>query len=217
MPSCCQELVPGGGETQFSYAAVWSDGKAVASLTARRTRQYPVDFGFTSTFVETVDVPPVEEGACRFLAALRYSGLVEIEFKYDARDSRYKLLDFNPRPWTWIALGAAAGVDFPLTQWQLAHGEPVPVQRGRLGVGWCHASRDFVAACQHIARGALTPGSYAASLRRLVFAAYAADDPLPGIVDLPVVLARVLSRRYTGDVPQSADAPRPKRCVPLLR
>jgi D-aspartate ligase len=213
-----QELIPGGGEAQFSYAAVWNEGKPVASLVARRARQFPVDFGFTSTFVRTVEVPAVEEAACRFLDALDYSGLVEIEFKYDIRDGRYKLLDFNPRTWTWIALGAAAGVDFPLIQWQITQGECSTTRRGRLGAGWCHASRDLLAACQHVARGTLTPVGYAASLRHLVFAAFALDDPLPGIVDVPVVLARLLSRRYyAGDAAPVADVRRPKRCMPVLR
>lgn len=195
-----QELIPGGGEAQFSYAGVWSEGQPVAALVARRTRQFPVDFGFTSTFVETLHLPAVEEAACRLLDRLRFSGLVEVEFKYDARDGRYKLLDFNPRPWTWIGLGAAAGVDFPLIQWQIAHGERVAMQRGRCGVGWCHASRDFAAVCQLIVRGVAVPASRGASLRQLVFAAFAADDPLPGLVDLPVVLVRVLSRRYACNI-----------------
>ena len=90
---------------------------------ARRTRQYPIQFGFNSTFVETIEQREVEEAACRFLSALRYRGMVEAEFKYDARDGRYKLLDVNPRAWTWTALGAAAGVDFPLIQWRLAMGK----------------------------------------------------------------------------------------------
>src|SRR5260370_41800901 len=34
-----QELIPGGGEFQFSYAALCRDGKPIVSLTARRTRQ----------------------------------------------------------------------------------------------------------------------------------------------------------------------------------
>src|ERR1700677_4936890 len=42
-----QELIPGGGEVQFSYAAVWSEGASVASLVARRGGKYPVAFGRT--------------------------------------------------------------------------------------------------------------------------------------------------------------------------
>ena len=40
-----QELIPGGGETQFSYAALCQDGRVIAHIVARRTRQYPMDFG----------------------------------------------------------------------------------------------------------------------------------------------------------------------------
>ena len=160
-----QELIPGDGDAQFSYAAVWSDGKPVASLVARRTRQYPIEFGFTSTFVETIEQPAVEEAACRFLSPLRYDGLVEIEFKRDARDGRCKLLDVNPRPWTWIALGAAAGVDFPLIQWQLAFGSrPLRPSAAAPAADWLHASRDFVAACRlDCGRHVGAPSQYVAS------------------------------------------------------
>lgn len=191
-----QELVPGRGAAQFSYAALWDRGRPVASLTARRSRQYPIDFGYTSTFVETIDRPEVEETACRFLASLSYDGLVEVEFKYDARDRRLKLLDVNARAWTWIALGRRAGVDFPHLFWRLAMGETLPSARGAAGIGWMHSSRDVAAACQEMAAGHLTPRDYVASLRRpLQFAAFAADDPLPGVLDLPLALSRLFTKR----------------------
>jgi D-aspartate ligase len=190
-----QELIPGGGEVQFSYAAVWSEGVSVASLIARRARQYPVEFGVTSTFVETIEQADVERAADRFLAPMRFSGLVELEFKYDARDGRYKLLDVNPRPWTWIALAGAAGLDFPWMQWWLAHGQSVVPSRGRVGVTWTHASRDVVSAAQQIVSGALSPRNYWRSPRSAAFAAFAADDPLPGVLDLPVLVGRMLRRR----------------------
>jgi D-aspartate ligase len=219
-----QKLIPGGGEAQFSYAAVWRDGAPVAALVARRRRQYPVDFGFTSTFVETIAEAAVqsavEGAACRFLAPLRFSGLVELEFKHDIRDDRYKLLDVNPRPWTWIGLGAAAGVDFAWIQWQLARGEAVAPAHGRPGVGWTHASRDVVSAVRQIAGGTLPPSEYVGSLLRpMTCAAFAWDDLLPGIVDLPVVLARVLARRYFEEAPRQGEAavPRAKRFLPSMR
>jgi D-aspartate ligase len=189
-------LIPGGGEVQFSYAAVSSEGASIASLVARRARQYPVEFGITSTFVETVEQAAVEQAADRFLASIRFSGLVELEFKYDMRDGRYKLLDVDPRPWTWIALAGAAGLDFPWMQWWLARGQPVVPSRGRTGVAWTHASRDLVSAAQQMVSGALSPSQYWASPRSAAFAASAADDPLPGILDLPVLIARMLRRRF---------------------
>jgi D-aspartate ligase len=190
-----QEFIPGGGEAQFSYAGVWDRGKPVASLVARRRRQYPVDFGFTSTFVETIEHPEVEAQAFRILADLRFSGLVEVEFKFDARDGRMKLLDVNPRAWTWIGLGAAAGVDFPAIAYALATGESVPRLRGHAGFAWTHVSRDLASAVRSVTAGSLMPLDYARSLRRpMSFAAFAADDPWPALADLPILAGRLLSR-----------------------
>jgi D-aspartate ligase len=190
-----QEYIP--GETQFSYAAVWDRGKPVASLVARRTRQYPMDFGYTSTFVETIEHREVEAQAFRLLADLRYCGIAELEFKFDTRDGRTKLLDVNPRTCTWIALGAAAGVDFPWIQWQLAMGETIPRLRGQVGCAWTHASRDVVPAVRSILDGTLTVAGYARSLfGPVTFAAFAADDPWPAVADLPVMAGRLLTRRF---------------------
>jgi len=174
---------------------VFDRGQPVAALVARRTRQYPIDFGYTSTFVETIERDEVDEAARRFLAALEFSGLAEVEFKYDARDQRYKLLDVNARVWTWAALGGAAGLDFPILAWRLAMGESVaPVEMQRRAA-WMHGSRDLVAACQEMLAGTLSPAHYLAFRPNLVFAAFTLDDPLPGIVEMPLALGRVLKRR----------------------
>jgi D-aspartate ligase len=194
-----QEYIPGSGDTQFSYAGVWWDGSPMASLLAIRRRQYPVEFGFTSTLVETVQEPAVEDAALRYLSALGYSGLVELEFKRDERDDKLKLLDFNPRVWTWIALGARAGVDFPWLQWQLASGDDLTPRHAICGYAWAHMSRDVVSAASQIFGGTLSASNYIKSLSRpLTYAAFARDDVIPGVVDLPILLARVLRRRYLG-------------------
>ena len=155
-----QELIPGGGETQFSYAAVWRNGAPVASLVARRLRQLPIDFGFTSTFVETIENAAIERAAETLLSSLNFSGLVELEFKFDARDGRYKLLDFNNRAWAWIGLSVAAGVDMPYLAFRLATGHDAPRQRGRAGAVWMHVARDLASASQHAMAGRLKLADY---------------------------------------------------------
>jgi D-aspartate ligase len=201
-----QELIPGDGMGQFSYAALWHRGKPIASLVARRRRQFPVTFGYTSTFVETLEQPQIEADACRFLASLDYSGLVEMEFKYDARDGRHKILDVNARAWTWIAIGAAAGIDFPTLQWRLAAGEEIAPLRGRSGVRWLYFSRDLAAAVCEMLAGRLSPLTYLDALRPpFASATFAWDDPLPALLDLPLSAVRVarrwLHRRKNAAVP----------------
>jgi len=71
-----QSLVHGDGSSQLSFAALCRDGRPVAWLTARRARQWPMDFGRASTYVETIDAPDVEAIARHVtdfsLAALRH-------------------------------------------------------------------------------------------------------------------------------------------------
>jgi len=191
-----QELIPGNGSCQFSYAAVCDRGVPVASIIARRRRQYPIDFGFTSTFVQSIEDPKVEELASCFIKAIDYSGLVELEFKFDRRDGRYKLLDVNARTWAWLSLGARTGVDFPWVMWQLAMGEPVQRSRARAGCAWAHVSRDLAAAFAEIRAGSLTLSGYLKSFQAtsLEFAAFSKDDPLPGLLDLPLTLSRIWRR-----------------------
>lgn len=190
-----QELIPGDGTTQFSYAAVWDCGRPVGTLVTRRRRQYPIDFGFTSTLVETVELPAIEAAARRFLASLDFSGLVEVEFKYDARAGVYKILDVNARAWTWIAIGAAAGIDFPALQWRLAVGEQVAPCPARRDARWLYGSRDLAAAVGEMFAGRLSPMNYLRTLQRPnAFAACAWDDPWPALLDLPLSAARVAAR-----------------------
>src|SRR6266404_224153 len=194
-----QELIPGGGESQFSYAALCCDGQPIASLTARRTRQYPIDFGHSSSFVETLDVPEIVAPSRRLLAAIRYTGLVEVEYKFDARNGRYKLLDINPRLWTWAPLGARAGIDFPYLLWQMLLGLPVQEKVGRTDVRWVRMITDVPAAIHEMARGRLSPGAYVRSLRSpLEFSVTALDDPLPGLVEVPLFAYKHFYKGYKG-------------------
>jgi predicted ATP-grasp superfamily ATP-dependent carboligase len=192
-----QQLIPGGGECQFSYAALWRDGAPVAEFSARRGRQYPVDFGFTSTFVEVVEAPDVAVAARAILTSVRYSGLVEIEFKRDPRNGTLNILDVNPRPWSWFGLCAAANMDLGKAMWDVANGRtPTPIGPPRLSAAWMYLVRDVAAAAILMTRGKLKPAGYFSSFRSVrAWAAFSWHDVVPGLVDLPLTLQRVLTRR----------------------
>jgi D-aspartate ligase len=190
-----QELIPGSGATQFSYAALCQDGRPLASLVARRLRQFPMDFGRASTFVETIDEPGVVAPSVRMLEAMNFSGIVELEFKHDRRDGQYKLLDINPRPWGWHSLGGRAGVDFSYLLWLQACGAPIPASRPRIGVRWVRATTDLRTVAIEIVRGRLSLGEYSRSLGGpREPAIFSRDDLLPGLLELPL-LAYLLGRR----------------------
>jgi predicted ATP-grasp superfamily ATP-dependent carboligase len=194
-----QEVIPGWGEAQFSYAALCKDGRPIASIVARRTRQFPMDFGRFSTYVETVDEPRVVEPAVRLLSATGLTGIVEVEFKRDLRDGQYKVLDVNPRVWGWHTLGQRAGVDFPHLLWLLVKGEPLPEVHGRAGERWMRFSADLPMAIYEILKGRLSVWEYLRSLLiPLESAIFAWDDPLPGLLEVPSLAALFGKRASMG-------------------
>jgi D-aspartate ligase len=190
-----QELIPGDGRTQFSYAALYDEGRPLATVVARRTRQYPADFGRASTYVETIAEPELGGLSQRLLGEISFTGLVEVEFKRDPRDGAFKLLDVNPRVWGWHSLCQRAGVDFPFLAWRLARSEPVPRSSAAVGVRWLRLSTDLPTSLREIARGRLSLRTYFGSLRGpRESAIFARDDPLPALLEFPM-LAGVLARR----------------------
>ena len=192
-----QELIPGGGSQQFSYCAFFRNGEAVGKMAARRTRQHPLQFGRASTYVETVDVPILEELSERFLRAIDYYGLVEVEYKLDPRDSQYKLLDVNARTWGYHTLGAQAGVDFSYMLYADQVGMPVEPSRGRPGLSWVRTVTDVPAAMMAILRGDTSFGSYLRSVRDCnVEAVFSAGDPLPGFAEIALIPYLAIKRGF---------------------
>ena len=183
-----QELVPGGGAAQYAYCAFVKDGAAVASMTARRLRQHPSDFGRASTFVQTVDVPELAEPSVRFLSEVGYYGLAELEYKRDIRDGRFKLLDVNARTWGYHTAGLTAGVDFPYLLFRDQLGEEVVPASGRSGVSWIRLATDVPNALIDIRAGRLRAGAYLRTLRKIdTEAVFSWQDPLPGLCEIALL------------------------------
>jgi D-aspartate ligase len=192
-----QELIPGDGRQQFAYCALFKEGRALASMVARRRRQHPPEFGRASTFVETVDLPLLETLSERFLRRIGYYGLVELEYKLDPRDGQYKLLDVNARTWGYHTLGFGAGVDFPYLLYADQLGRPVEPCRGRIGVRWIRLVTDLPVGVVEVLGGRLDVQAYLRSLRRPhVEAVFSREDPLPGLAELALIPYLALKRGF---------------------
>ncbi|HZU02250.1 MAG TPA: ATP-grasp domain-containing protein [Ktedonobacteraceae bacterium] len=193
-----QEIIPGSGDTQYSVATYCKDGHIRASMTARRTRQYPIDYGLGSSFVEAMKVPVLVELAEKLLYFMRVSGMVEVEFKFDSRDGQYKLLDINVRPWGWHTLCIASGLDFPAIQYYDLLGQTPATPTPRYGYRWVRVLTDLPAGLQEIRTGITTPGAYLRSLLagNTVFSVFDWHDPLPALGDFAVALSRAITGSY---------------------
>jgi len=183
-----QELIPGDGRQQYSYCAFFKDGQPVGSMVARRRRQHPPEFGRATTFAETEDLPQLEELSLRFLRAIRYYGLVELEYKRDPRDGQFKLLDVNARTWGYHTLGMGAGVDFPYLLFLDQLGAPVPVCQSRAGVKWIRLVTDVPTCVVEMLGGRLAWREFLGSLTTFqIESVFSREDLLPGLIELALV------------------------------
>jgi predicted ATP-grasp superfamily ATP-dependent carboligase len=183
-----QDLIPGGGQQQFAYCAFFKNGRALASMVVRRRRQHPAEFGRASTFVEAIELPILETLSERFLRAINYYGLVELEYKLDPRDQQYKLLDVNGRTWGYHTLGSGAGVDFPYLLYADQMGEAIEPRRGRAGVSWIRLVTDLPTGILEVLGGRLDWREYLRSLKNFqVEAVFNREDPLPGVIELLLI------------------------------
>ncbi|HTL18034.1 MAG TPA: ATP-grasp domain-containing protein, partial [Patescibacteria group bacterium] len=138
-----QDFIPGGSEQQHGFSAFFKEGRPIGTMVTHNVRSHPPQLGRSSTFVETIDLPIIEQFATQFLVAIKFYGLVEVEFRLDPRDGKYKLLDVNARTWGYHSLGQACGVDFPYMLFQDQLGRPVSPSRARAGVSWVRLLTDL--------------------------------------------------------------------------
>ena len=192
-----QEIIPGSGLQQYSYCAFFRDGIAQATLVARRLRQHPREFGRAATYVETIEHPKVEELSERFLKAINYYGLVEVEFKQDPRDGQLKMLDVNARTWGFHSLGVPAGVDFPYLLYADQVGRSVESSRAKSGVGWLRAVTDVPTVVSDLWARELSPRSYLKSLRNTrTESVFCLRDPLPTVAEV-LMLPYLVAKKYS--------------------
>jgi len=192
-----QEIIPGSGIQQYSYCAFFRDGEAQSTLVARRLRQHPREFGRAATYVETIEHPEVEELSERFLKAINYYGLVEVEFKQDPRDGQLKMLDVNARTWGFHSLGVPAGVDFPYLLYADQVGRSVESSRAKAGVGWLRAITDVPTVASDLWASELSLRSYLRSLRNTrTESVFCLRDPLPTLAEV-LMLPYLAAKKYS--------------------
>jgi len=192
-----QDLIPGDGACQYSYCALFKQGNSIAHITACRKRQHPLEFGRSSTYVETVDLPLLEDYSQRFLRAIDYYGLVEVEYKQDPRDGQFRLLDVNARTWGYHTIGRRAGADFPYLLFADQTNQPVEPGASKAGVRWIRLLTDLPTGFVGITQGQIKWSSYLKSLCTYdEEAVFSLDDPLPGLMEIALVPYLAVKRGF---------------------
>jgi predicted ATP-grasp superfamily ATP-dependent carboligase len=176
-----QEMVPGGDDC-LVIAAVYLDRQSafVAGFNTRKLVQSPQTFG-TGCIVQTADVAELFPRTIQLLNKMRFHGIAEVEYKWDALQKEYWLIEINPRPWDQHILGNACGTDLMYLAYCEHAGIPMPAMQKQPGVKkWIAEDAWLMAVLQSLWRRD-------GRVRRLlqltrcerVYAIWSGKDPIP--------------------------------------
>jgi predicted ATP-grasp superfamily ATP-dependent carboligase len=176
-----QEYIPGGDEMTWTFNGYFDENAdCLLAFSGRKLRNFPPYFGQASLAVCTRN-QHVENLTIGFMKSLGYAGPLDLGFRYDARDGRYKVNDVNPRIGAMFRLFAGHnGIDVVRALYQHLTGQavvPTPAQEGRK---WLVEDVDPLSALRYYRDGNLTIRNWINSLRHVQeMAFFARDDPLP--------------------------------------
>lgn len=110
-----------------------------------------------------------------------YKGILDIGYRYDVRDGRYKVLDINPRIGATFRLFVGkAGMDVARAMYCDLTTGSVPPDSARDGRRWIVEDLDLVSTMRYFARGDITFKQWWKSLAGIEeFGYFALDDLLP--------------------------------------
>jgi D-aspartate ligase len=192
-----QEIIPGGGTQQWSYAGFFINGTPVAAYTARRRRQHPPDFGRASTYVESIYNEKVENQSLKILSELNYSGLAEVEWKIDPRDNHLKFFEVNARSWGWHSLSSHVVGNIALMYYDYIMNDRYERIAPTYGANWIKWITDLPVVLDLMHRKELDLSEYLRSVRRVTSCGdWESSDPIPFLFQVFILPYLIIKRGY---------------------
>jgi len=173
-----QEFIPGDDWMFDGYFD--GNSQCLLGVTGKKIRRFPANTGVTSLGV-CLHNRTVEKTTLDFMKAIGYQGILDIGYRYDRRDGRYKVLDVNPRiGCTFRLFTATNGMDVARALYLDLTGQPVSASQAADGRKWIVEDFDLFSAIRSRRDGGLNLKDWLSSLRGVEEAAcFALDDPLP--------------------------------------
>ncbi|HEV2245142.1 MAG TPA: carboxylate--amine ligase [Terriglobia bacterium] len=193
-----QEYIPGGDETVWMFNGYFNaTSDCLLGFTGKKLRQCPVHTGSTSLGI-CLRNQIVEETTRRFMQAVGYRGILDIGYRYDARDDLYKVLDVNPRIGATFRLFVGEnGIDVARALYLDLTGQEVVARPAVEGRKWVVEDLDLVSSYRYYREGSLSLAGWVRSFRGVEEAAFiCADDPLPVAAMMVSRAAELITRIF---------------------
>ncbi|KPI10799.1 ATP-grasp domain-containing protein [Streptomyces mirabilis] len=153
-----QEYLPREeAEDWIVHAYFDADSTPLAMFTGVKVRSWPPHAGMTAN-AYVVDNPELADLAARFIKQIGFSGVIDLDLRFDRRDGQYKLLDFNPRMGAQFRLFEnESGIDVVRAMHLDLTGRAVPEGEQRAGHRYIVENIDLPALLAYRRSGYTTP------------------------------------------------------------
>ena len=202
-----QEYIPGPGKHHYFVDGFLDrHGRVRGLLVRQRLRMYPADFGNSTAMVSVApgEAAQAVESIKRLLTSIGYRGIFSAEFKLDARDDVFKIIEVNARPWWYVDFAARCGVDVCSMAYADALGQDVPlVDTYQVGRRLVYPYADFFACKAMRRRGELSLWSWFRSWFGATQPVFQWSDPLPAAAGAIEILTAFFRRRLARFTPRS--------------
>lgn len=200
-----QEIIPGDARMMFGFNAYYDrTGASFGGFVYQRLREWPLGFG-NGCYIQSVEQPVLNQITSLFVKRLRYYGIVDAEFKYDARDKTFKFIEMNPRIWMQNSFPARFGKNLAYFAYLDALGKQPPKKSyctQKKAARWVYFLEDIQSSRTCIGKGDLSILAWLQAYRLSnEHAVFAWDDPFPffflGSRSIPVLLSSLVRRTDT--------------------
>lgn len=149
-----QEEIVGPDSAKYCYLSVYAQsGQRLGACVVQELRAYPLLYG-CATLVEPVVDEEIDTICNKFLSALGFIGICEIELKRDSRDGRVLLIEVNPRVSGTGDCARYTGVETGYLHYLDLIGEsPAPVAPTRFGFRHIMLVADLTAFPKYLEQG----------------------------------------------------------------
>ena len=174
-----QEYIPGGDDSVWMFNGYFNDNSdCVIGFAGQKLRQHPVYTGATSLGI-LLRNEAVESVTKRFMKSVGYRGVLDIGYRYDARNGQYKALDINPRVGATFRLFVAQNdMDVVRAMYLDLTGQTVPVAPANEGRKWLVENGDLISFHDYRKDGKITFWQWIRSFRGVNEVAWFATDDL---------------------------------------
>jgi D-aspartate ligase len=174
-----QEYIPGGEDCVWMFNGYFNaESRCLVGFTGKKIRQTPVYTGSTSLGI-CLNNDEVAQITQAFMKAVGYCGILDIGYRYDARDGKYKVLDVNPRIGSTFRLFVdKSGLDVVQALYRDLTGQVVPQATVVDGRKWIVEDQDIYSSYRYWRDGKLGLAGWFVSLIGIREGAWFAWDDL---------------------------------------